>query len=422
VSDLFREAEDELRQETAENAAKRAAPFVIGAIVLALAAGGGWQFYQSQKTKGIDTASVSYNAAMTKLQAGDLAGGEAALAEVAKSGPSGYAAQAILQRGAVLQEQGKAAEARVVFEDAAKSIKDVDLADLARLRAAYIAADSETREQLSARLKPVVDRKGAFAPLAKELLAARAWEAGDGAAARTAYSVLQLDLNAPEGVRTRAGQAIAVIDAAATKSKTPMVLPDQQGQPGQSGQAGQPTPEQIAQMRAQQAQMQAQAQGQGPPGQPAAGTPSAPRIVRLPPGVKLPPGYKLPPNVRVIETPLPPGARPPVTGGPGQQQGQPQGQQGVPSNVMAEIERERQASMARQKAVTEAQQRQIREIESGRAAQAAAAAKAAQTPTPNVPKIDVPAVKPKQAEPVAPVPVPVPTPDPVETPKSGGGQ
>jgi hypothetical protein len=425
VSDLFREAEDELRQETAENAAKRAAPFVIGAIVLALAAGGGWQFYQSQKAKGIDTASVSYNAAMTKLQAGDLAGGEAALAEVAKSGPSGYAAQAILQRGAVLQEQGKAAEARVVFEDAAKSIKDVDLADLARLRAAYIAADSETREQLSARLKPVIDRKGAFAPLAKELLAARAWEAGDGAAARTAYSVLQLDLNAPEGVRTRAGQAIAVIDAAATKSKTPMVLPDQQGQPGQGGQGGQPTPEQIAQMRAQQAQMQAQAQGQGlAQGQPAAGTPSAPRVVRLPPGVKLPPGYKLPPNVRVIETPLPPGARPPATGGPGQQQGQPQGPQGVLSNVMAEIERERQASMARQKAVTEAQQRQIREIESGRAAQAAAAAKAAQAPTPNVPKTDVPAVKSKQAEPVAPVPAPVPAPapDPAEAPKTGGGK
>ena len=407
MSDLFREAEDELRKETAENVVKKATPFVIGAIVLALAAGAGWQFYQAQTAKNVESAGVAYDAAMAKLQAGDLSGGEAALAAVAKTGPSGYAAQATLQRGAVLQEQGKAAEARVVFEEAAKSIKDVDLADLARLRAAYIAADSETREQLTARLAPIIDRKGAFAPLAKELVAARAWEAGDSAAARSAYTVLQLDLNAPEGVRQRAGQAIAVIDAAATKSKTPMEIQQQPGQGGQSGQGGQPTPEQIAQMQAQmqaqqaqaqqaQAQGQSQGQGQGQSQQSAAGTPSAPRIVRLPPGVKLPPGTKLPPNVRVIETPLPPGARLAAGSAP----------QAVPSNVMAEIERERQASMARQKANTEAQQRQIGEIERARAAEAAAAARAAASPPP----------------PKAETPSPAPAPTPTEIPKSGGGQ
>jgi hypothetical protein len=401
VSDLFREAEDELRKETAETVAKRAAPFVIGAIVLALAAGGGWQFYQAQQTKSIEAASVSYDGAMAKLQAGDLAGGEAALAEIAKSGPKGFASQAALQRGAVLQEQGKAAEARAVFEEAAKSINDPDLADLARLRAAYIAADSETREQLSARLAPIIDRKGAFAPLARELVAARAWEAGDSAAARTTYSLLQLDLNAPEGVRSRAGQAIAVIDAAATKSKTPMVIAPEQGQ---GGQGGQPSPEQMAAM---QAQAQAQQQAQGPQ----EGTPNAPRIVRLPPGVKLPPGYKLPPNVRVIETPLPPGARPPAGAGGAQQ--------GVSPEVLAQIERERQSSMSRQKALTEAQQRQITEIERARAAEAAAANRSQTVPTPGAAKVDDALSKLKQPEPAPEAPkVPAPT----EAPKSGEGQ
>lgn len=404
MSDLFREAEDELRKETAENVAKRVAPFAIGALVLALAAGGGWQFYQSQQAKSAESASVAYDAAMSKLQAGDLAGGEAALAALAKTAPAGFAAQATLQRGAVLQEQGKAAEARAVFEAAAKSIKDDDLAELAALRAAYIAADSETREQLTARLKPIIDRKGAFAPLARELAAARAWEAGDVTAARTAYGLLQLDLNAPEGVRQRASQAIAVIDAGATKSKTPMVLPDQAG--GQGGaQGGQPTPEQIAAMRA-----QAQAQAQGAQQAQAQGTAEAPRIVRLPPGVKLPPGYKLPPNVRVIETPLPPGAKAPAQGG-----AQPQG---VSPEVLAQIERERQASMARQKATTEAQQRQINEIERARAA----AASAPPTPTPGAAKVDDALSKLKQAEPAPKAPLPPAEPTAPEAPKSGGGQ
>jgi hypothetical protein len=403
VSDLFREAEDELRKETAENAAKRIAPFAIGAIILALAAGGGYQYYQSQQTKKIEAASIAYDGAMAKLQSGDLAGGEAALAEIAKSGPTGYATQAVLQRAAVLQEQGKAAEARAVFEAASKSIKDPDLADLATLRAAYIAVDSETREQLTARLKPIIDRKGAFAPLAKELVAARAWEAGDAAAARTAYSLLQLDLNAPEGVRQRAGQAIAVIDAGATKSKTPMEIAPQ---PGQGAQGGQPTPEQIAAMQAQmQAQQQAQQQGQAGAPQQGEGTPGAPRIVRLPPGVKLPPGTKLPPNVRVIETPLPAGAG--------------ASQQGVSPEVLAQIERERQASMARQKALTEAQQRQINEIERARAAEAAAASRPAPTPTPGAAKVDDALSKLKQPAPAQELPK---APAPVETPKAGDNQ
>ena len=401
MSDLFREAEDELRKETATNVIKRLAPFIIGAAVVALAAGAGWQWYQADKVKDTETAATSYDAAMAKLQAGDLAGGEAALAAIAKSAPDGYAAQAILQRGAVLQEQGKSAEARAIFEEAANSIQDDDLADLARLRAAYIAADSETRDQLSARLTPIIERKGAFAPLARELLAARAWEAGDKTAARAAYIVLQLDINAPEGVRARAGQAIAVIDAAATKSKTPMEIQAQPGQDGQGAPGGQPTPEQMAQMQAQ--QMQAQ-QGQAQ-GQPSEGTPNAPRIVRLPPGVKLPPGFKVPPNVRVIETPLPAGARPPSGSNPKQQN--------VPSDVLAEIERERQASMARQKATTEAQQRQINEIERARVA-ASAASKSTPSPVPSPTKAEEAPATPKQNEPPATLP-------PAEAPKSGEG-
>jgi len=344
VSDLFREAEDELRKETAENLAKRAAPFVIGAIVLGLAGSAGWQFWQSEQAKAIDKAGVAYDAAMAKLQAGDLNGGAQSLAEIAKTGPSGFAAQALLQRAAVLQEQSKSAEARVAYEDAAEKIADVDLADLARLRAAYIAADSETKDQMNARLKPIIDRKGAFAPLARELAAAIAWSAGDAAGARSSYALLQMDPLAPQGVRARAGQALAVIDAKATSSKIPMVIP-QEGPQGQGGM----TPEQMAQMQAAQAQAaQGQAQGEG--------TPENPRIVRLPPGVKLPPGTKIPPNVRVIETPLPAGQQ---AGG------------AVSPEVLAQIERERQASMARQKAITEAQQRQIKEIEKNSAAPAA---------------------------------------------------
>ncbi|WP_284361735.1 tetratricopeptide repeat protein, partial [Candidatus Phycosocius spiralis] len=335
MSDLFREAEDELRKETAVTVVKRAGPIIIVAIVLGLAGSAGWQYWQGEQSKMTEKAAIAYDAALAKLEAGDLTGGAAALQEVAHSGAAGFAAQAMLQRAAVLQELAKPAEALGAYEEAAIKIADADLADLARLRAAYIAADSETRDQINARLKPIIDRKGAFAPLARELAAGVAWGAGDKTAARSGYSLLQLDVNAPEGVRTRAGQAIAVIDAAATPSKIPLQFPTQPGH----AQAGS-TPDQIAQMQADQQRASGEA------------TPENPRIVRLPPGVKLPPGTKIPPNVRVIETPLPAGGN--VSGT-------------ISPEMLAQIERERQASMARQKAITEAQQRQIKEIETSRA-------------------------------------------------------
>lgn len=329
MADLMREAEEELRRETAESLAKRAAPWVIGGIVLALVAGAGWQVWQARQAKAVAEGAAAYDAAIRKLQANDLAGGAAALETLAKSTPGGLGTLAAIQRGAVLQEQGDAKAAAAAFDAAAEKARDPDLADLARLRAAWAASAIETREQSSARLKPVVDRKGAFAPLAREMLAAAAWNAGDLKAARAEYDLLQLDPNAPEGLRARAAQAIAIMDAAAGASATPMVVPQAPGQAPAPGQAAAPAP----------------------PGQE--------RVVRLPPGVKLPPGFQPPPGVRVIETPGPAGA--PATGGGA-----------VSADVLAEIERERQAAMARQKAVTEAQQKQVDAITKARQAEAAA--------------------------------------------------
>lgn len=377
VTDLFREAEDELRKDTVESLVRRLAPWVIGAGVLALAGGIGWQLWQRYQAQKAVEAAEQYDAAMLMLQGGDLAGGAAKLGEIVKGGAPGYAAIAAMTQGGALQEKGDAAGARAAFENAARTIRDPDIRDLALLRAAYIASETETRAQLAARLKPVIDRGGPFSLLARELLAASAWHEGDTAAAKDEYELLRLDPRSPEGLRNRAAQAISVIDAAATPSAVAIPLPGEQGGA---------TPEQA---------------GTTPQGQP--------RIIRLPPGQRLPPGYVPPPGVQVIETPLPAGAAPPA--GAGQ----------VSSDMLGEIEAARRVGTERQRTVTEAQQADSRApVTTGQAridqgveaiTQAPApAAPAAQAPVPAAPAAPAPAAESAPAAPAGAAP---------ETPKEG---
>ncbi len=64
MTDLLREAEEEIRRETIEGTAKKAAPFFIGAIILALVAGGAFQLWRNNQDKAREQASLDYYAAM----------------------------------------------------------------------------------------------------------------------------------------------------------------------------------------------------------------------------------------------------------------------------------------------------------------------------------------------------------------------
>ena len=327
MSDLLQEAEEELRRETVESRAKKALPYMIGFALVALALGGGYQFWRASQAKATESAAIAYYDAMKLLQTGNVDGGMQALNKVAETAPNGYATLARVQAAAVLQEKGDNAGALKGFDDAAKKASDKDLGDLARIRAAYIAADSEDAGKLTPRLDAIINNKGAFAVLARELKAAMQWKNGDTKSAKAEYQLLQIDPLAPEGVRARAGQALAVINAGAAASADLMPLGNPNGAPQQAPQQAGP-PQEI-----------------GPDGK---------RIVRLPPGVKLPPGTKIPDDVRVIETPLPAGTKMP--------QASPSENPQARNEMLNEIERERQRAMREQEAVTKAQQKEVEAI------------------------------------------------------------
>ena len=92
-------------------------------------------------------------------------------------------------------------------------VLDVDAAS-AQLRAAYLAAETENFAALEARLKPLIDARGPFSYLARELIGVEAYEAGQNERARTEFTYLESAFDAPQGVRGRASRYLSVLGPA----------------------------------------------------------------------------------------------------------------------------------------------------------------------------------------------------------------
>lgn len=260
MADILREVEEEVRKDQWIRFANRWGPWIGGALLAGILGYAGYALWQGQQARAAQEAAASYDQAIKALEQGNFQDGLTRLNAIAENAPPGLASVATLQAAAVHVEQGDLKAAVTAYDAAIAKISDPDLKALATLKAAYAAASGGAdRAAVEARVKALSEGDTAFAPLARELMAAMAWQAGEAAKARPIYAALSLDPNAPDGLRQRATQALAAIDAGAAIAKEP--LPDQQGPMGPSGQ--QIPPELLAQLQAQQmAQMQAQAEAQ----------------------------------------------------------------------------------------------------------------------------------------------------------------
>jgi hypothetical protein len=123
-----------------------------------------------------------------------------------------------VQHAAVLQHQGDLDGALAGFDAAAERANDPVMRDTIRLRAAYIAAETQDFAALQTRLEPLLESDSRISYLAKELLAVEAWEAGQLDIARDTLENLSLAFDAPEPVRQRAQLALSGIGQAPATS------------------------------------------------------------------------------------------------------------------------------------------------------------------------------------------------------------
>lgn len=211
MSDIFREVDDDIRQEKYRRLWSRFGPLVIGVAVLIVAVTGGyrgWLYWQEQQSQG---AGDKFFEAVALSEAGDYQQAAEIYGEL-ETAIGGYPAIAKLRLATDLANEGKTSEALSRFDALAQdSSLPTALRDVAALRAGYIAVDSEDYAAVADRVEKLTGETNPFRAAARELLALSAWKSGNAEEAQRWVTSLEEDEQTPGDVRRRVALLADVI-------------------------------------------------------------------------------------------------------------------------------------------------------------------------------------------------------------------
>jgi hypothetical protein len=212
VVDIFDEVEEDLRAERAEKLLKKYAWLIIALAVATVGAVAGWQLWGRWQNQRDIAAAARYVAVQTAIdQPGTSPADQfATLGQLAAGAPEGYKTLARLRAAGLKADAGDLQGAVALWNEvAADSNADRLLRDLASLLTTQRQLDSGDPAQLESRLKPLAEPGNAWSALAREQLAMLDLRQGKLDDARKKLRMLSVDIDAPSGLRARAGALVA---------------------------------------------------------------------------------------------------------------------------------------------------------------------------------------------------------------------
>jgi hypothetical protein len=199
---LFREVDEELRQEQFKKLWARYGNAIIGLCVLVIVAVAGYQGWRYWQNKQSNEAGDAFFAAAELASDGKT---DEALKQFDAISKTGFADLARMREAAALGEQGKTEDAVKLYDAvAADGAVDGSLRDLARIRAATMLANTASVADLEARLKPFDVDGNPWRNIAREITAATAFRLKDYATADRMVQDILGDPTAPASLRQRA--------------------------------------------------------------------------------------------------------------------------------------------------------------------------------------------------------------------------
>ena len=204
MSELFDEVNEDVRRDQLRKLWEQYSIYIIAGALLIIASVGGWRGYQYLEAKQAAEAGAAFDKATELSEANKHTEAEAAFADLAAKGSSGYRVLARLRMAAEVASRDKPAAAKLFDEIAADRSAGVAQQELARIRAAQLLLETATYPNMKERLEAAAAPGATFRHTARELLALSAWHANDTAATRQWLDLIANDGETPPSLRSRA--------------------------------------------------------------------------------------------------------------------------------------------------------------------------------------------------------------------------
>jgi len=214
MGDIFREIDEELRQERFEKLWQRYGKIIIAAAVALVLCVGGFKAFEHYQNKQRVIDSSKFAAASKLLQDGNQIEARALFSDLGESGGGGYAILSRFKVAAIKANTGDLVGAIKIYDKiAGNESLDISLREAAVIFGVSRQLDSGQidRSKLEDKLNFLKVDKGAWRHAANELYGLIALQAGDLVVARDFFTKIADDLEAPGNMRARATQVLAVV-------------------------------------------------------------------------------------------------------------------------------------------------------------------------------------------------------------------
>ena len=214
MGDIFREIDEEMRQERFEKLWQSYGKYAMGIGVVLVLAVVGWKTWDHYSTSQREEQGLQFSAASRLAAEGKKTEAAARFARLAEEGSAGYRTLSRFHQAALRADSGDRAGAIAIYNGLANDGSlDSTLREAADVFAVTLGLDEANADlaTFSARLEPLMKEDGAWRYAARELAGLIALRQSDTEKAREHFQKLADDPAAPEGMRARAVQVLAVV-------------------------------------------------------------------------------------------------------------------------------------------------------------------------------------------------------------------
>lgn len=214
-----REVDENLRRDQAAEAAKRYGGWVAGAVILFLAAVGGYLFWKNYQAKQAATGVEQLTTVLQDVSEGRMAAAPARLDALRSADAPAVKAAAGLSRAALAIQQGDRKTAATIYAALAADKKlPTPYRDLATVRGTGIEFDAIGPDAVIARLQALAEPGQPFFGSAGEMLGMALIAKGQRAAAARLFAQIAADKGVPASLRSRAVQVAGTLGVDASAS------------------------------------------------------------------------------------------------------------------------------------------------------------------------------------------------------------